>query len=551
VLFGGGGQCVAFNCPTFNDTWEYDGLAWTQRTTSPTPPARTAAMACFDTVRNRIVLTGGQGNCIPACGTTFDDVWEWNGVGWAVLPQSPRRVHSAGLAFDAALGASILFGGVAVTPLVTNQPSAETLAFGAGGNTVLVGSPMPVGPGLGALVADEARQRIVAFGSADLANPGTAATWEWGNRTWQPRTLAGQPPARTNHALAYDASRQRVVLFGGTANSGGFLADTWEFDGVAWQQVPTPAAPPPQYSHELAFDRARGVTVLYPGAFGRNELWEYNGVLWTLRPLAMPPFRYFASLGYDQRRARTVLFGGFDSQYREDTWEYDGASWVQVAAAAPPPARSYGAMTWDPVRARLVLFGGSSPTGAPLGDLWEYDGAQWTPRSATNPPAARIDAGLAWDRALARLVLFGGGSGAGRSPFRDTWELRVGCDRAGPGQVAGGGPPCACTTPPSVGGNWCVAFGTANPSALTLLLVGFGECAGQPSVLPPPVACAPSYLLQPAPATVVWSQNNPATFCFAIPAHPMFLGTSLCVQGAGLEGGACLRFTDGLVVVVE
>ena len=59
VLFGGLGVSNA----VYNDTWEYDGTAWTQRTPSPSnivPAARWAGAMAFDSSRAVTTLVGGN-----------------------------------------------------------------------------------------------------------------------------------------------------------------------------------------------------------------------------------------------------------------------------------------------------------------------------------------------------------------------------------------------------------------------------------------------------------------------------------------------------------
>jgi hypothetical protein len=72
-------------------------------------------------------------------------------------------------------------------------------------------------------------------------------------------------------------------------------------------------------------------------------------------------------MAYDERRARTVLFGGmaFGTNPRSpgapagfyaanDTWEWDGQSWQQRQPAnRPPPLTEFG-MTYDATRGRTV-----------------------------------------------------------------------------------------------------------------------------------------------------------------------------------------------------
>ena len=93
-----------------------------------------------------------------------------------------------------------------------------------------------------------------------------------------------------------------------------------------------------------------------------------------------------AAMAYDAARTRAVLFGGLDGSGRHDeTWEWDGSSWLERDVATRPPVRSHHAMAWDATRMRTVMFGGQTidASGAVvfLGDLWEYDGTNWSQRS--------------------------------------------------------------------------------------------------------------------------------------------------------------------------
>jgi hypothetical protein len=54
-----------------------------------------------------------------------------------------------------------------------------------------------------------------------------------------------------------------------------------------------------------------------------------------------PGVRNAHGLAFDARRGRVVLFGGADaSAVRDDTWEYDGRVWHNVAGRGPGRAPS-------------------------------------------------------------------------------------------------------------------------------------------------------------------------------------------------------------------
>jgi hypothetical protein len=77
----------------YGDTWEWDGVTWTERTPPSGPTPRQQHELVYDPQRQRVVLLGGQNGA-----NYVDDVWEWDGTSWAaVAPQqsAPARQFSA------------------------------------------------------------------------------------------------------------------------------------------------------------------------------------------------------------------------------------------------------------------------------------------------------------------------------------------------------------------------------------------------------------------------------------------------------------------------
>lgn len=76
-----------------NDTWAWNGTAWSQPQPSSAPPERAGAAMAFDFSTGGLVLFGGNDDTF----TMLDDVWDWNGVTWTqrtVLPGGPiARTH--------------------------------------------------------------------------------------------------------------------------------------------------------------------------------------------------------------------------------------------------------------------------------------------------------------------------------------------------------------------------------------------------------------------------------------------------------------------------
>ncbi len=114
VLFGG------LTTTEQNDTWEWNGTAWTQvcmaaPCNAALPPARQRHSLTYDSVRGKTVLFGGS----DVSGNTLGDTWEWDGATWtntvANTAAAPGGRYDAGFAFDATNRECVLFSGEAST----------------------------------------------------------------------------------------------------------------------------------------------------------------------------------------------------------------------------------------------------------------------------------------------------------------------------------------------------------------------------------------------------------------------------------------------------
>jgi hypothetical protein len=222
-----------------DDTWEWDGNAWSRHGGAVRPPARSATAMAYDARRRLAVLFGGR----SAIGGDLGDTWVWDGSIWTPIAPatSPPARREHGMAFDERRGVVVLFGGVSgsSSPIVHND------------------------------------------------------TWEWDGSTWRQRVSARVPPAGSGSTLAYDAARQRTVLFGGGSASGA-LGQTWEWDGADWI-VRTPSLSPlPRFGHALAYHHPRGQIVLFGGHVKLGSIYDFdNGDTWRYLPLAPARFATF------------------------------------------------------------------------------------------------------------------------------------------------------------------------------------------------------------------------------------------------------------------
>ncbi len=439
VRFGGGFRTNAA------DTWEWDGVEWSEVTPGPSPPGRSGHGLVYDSQRDRVVLFGGE----TGTGTftrDFRDTWVFDGERWTdVTPPtgpSPSARSGHAMVFDSARGRVVLIGGVSGFPALDQNDVWEwdgqqwtdvspSLGARAGGR--------------GSAAYDSRRGRVVFFG-----DQGPSDTWEWDGTRWRhfAATTSG-PSARAWHAMAYDAKRERTVLFGGYDFPGTSTVfdDTWEWDGAQWLRASV-AAPPARWLHTLVFDAVRSRIVLAGGVGAWTDgdplpeseeladVWTWDGSVWTeVTPVAVAPSpRIEHDMAYDKRRGRVVLFGGggvtplgnLYSPATATTWEWDGSRWVDKTPVAGPSPRFEPAIAYEPSRLRrIVLFGGIADYAPfqPFGDTWEWDGSQWTEVTppAGRSPVARFRHDLAAGHGSGRVLLFGGAD-AGAFRYADTWE---------------------------------------------------------------------------------------------------------------------------------
>jgi hypothetical protein len=278
-----------------------------------------------------------------------------------------------------------------------------------------------------AMAYDAAHGQVVLFGG-NSADPFLSDTWVWDGTNWTQKFPATSPPGRFFHAMAYDGAHGQVVLFGGYGSIGpGMpLSDTWVWDGTNWTQKFPATSPPPTLVGAMAYDAAHSEVVLFGGRGGNfTGTWVWDGTNWTEQhPATSPPLREGNSLAYDAVHGQVVMFGGEGVGFYNDTWVWDGTNWTQMFPSTSPPPRAEHGIAYDAAHGQVVVFGGF---GTPdhksrLNDTWVWDGTNWTQQSpATSPPARAVFA-MEYDAARGQVVLFAGGDTGGAS-LDDTWLL--------------------------------------------------------------------------------------------------------------------------------
>lgn len=260
VLFGG----IAF-VGTLNDTWEYDGLQWTQKAILG-PPAGSAAAMAYDSVRNVCVLFGGS--------FRRTDTWEYDGVSWkTIITTGPRARLFHAMAYDQARGVVVMTAGITGLSYFDCW-EWDGISWRA--------SQAPIPPQLWsrlghAMCYDVRRRRVILHGGGFQP---LGDTWFYDGTTWTPGPAG---PQLTHHNMAYSYDRDSVIVFGGETPIASTSDDTWELDlrTNTWSIKALPAKPPAREAAASCYDSVRERMVLFGGqgaVADFSDTWEFQAL---------------------------------------------------------------------------------------------------------------------------------------------------------------------------------------------------------------------------------------------------------------------------------
>ncbi|MEM7203353.1 MAG: hypothetical protein AAF628_24025 [Planctomycetota bacterium] len=211
-----------------NETWEWDGSAWEDRTPATGPGDRQNPAMTYDSVRQEVLLFGGYDPALATGSEYMNDLWAWDGSAWTLRATGgPIGRSWAAMAFDPDRGVAVMHGGWFTFQIYVFPVGLQT-------------------------------QAATQFD-----------TWEWDGSRW---TAKGTGPQRKAQAMAYDSARRRIVMFGGSDNRD-FRNDTYEYDGTGWDFRYTG---PPGARNEpvMAYDAGRSRMVML-GGYHSFDAWEY------------------------------------------------------------------------------------------------------------------------------------------------------------------------------------------------------------------------------------------------------------------------------------
>jgi len=405
-----------------------------------------------------------------------------------------------------------------------------------------------------AMAYDLGQGKTVLFGGAGVTPFALRNdTWTHNGTDWTLATPSTSPTGRFGASMVFDPTRNVSVLFGGIASliSIGLPSNqTWEWNGTDWTQATPTTSPAGRAHYGLAYDLARQKVVMFGGSTNpgllmtSNQTWEYDGLTWVqvaMTSAQNPGPRQYPGMTYHAGLNRTVLFGGINPQTggNSDTWMYNGSNWtIAPVLSAPPGPRNAPKMVYDHSRGVCLLQGGAVPTtGAAIDETWEFDGAQW--RQVTAPmPTSRSRFAMAYDTTAQRVVLFGG-VGPANLALTDTWTYGAFVDGLGTGCPGSNGVPLlAGATLPRIGGTFASTLTNLAASAQLGAVVAGLFAANPPTPLD-------GYGM---PGCTLWANIDAMVFLpvlsgtmtsqLGIPNDPSMFGVVVHEQGLSLDAGA-------------
>lgn len=510
----------------FNDTWVFAGGVWTELAPpGPVPYGRYNAALAYDTADGYLLLFGGYGCPNAACSPSYalNDTWEYRGGAWHELSPpgpSPSLRYSVALAFDAADGYLLLFGGRGCQ----NPPTCSS------------------------------------FG--DLGE-----TWTYGQGAWNAVSPASSPPARDSAGMDFDAADGYLLLAAGRGTA--YLSDVWEYSDPLGVGALT-ATPP-------YVDTGQSVTFSIAASGGRSPYaYAYTGLpqgcastnASTLTCTPGSPGNYTVSVHVTDQtgltRGSSLLFRVFSPPQilriqpsRPSSDVGQGVNFTATLLATSDPSENYSwtapaGMGCTPTRAPTIDCAPTraNATVAISASATDPDGQTSAPLSfspypvfadptttAPVPSAASVDVGQNVSFAASRLL-----NGSGNDTY--AWNgLPAGCATANALSVG----PCRVLVPGTTTVSLTVTDGNGgSSSAVSATFTVYPDL----EVAAPPAnrtstdvgqgvrfTATPVYGL--APYTFTWTANSSGLGC-----APSTNATLACLPSIAGSYSVSLRVTD-------
>jgi hypothetical protein len=257
-------------------------------------------------------------------------------------------------------------------------------------------------------VYDEKRKKAILFGGNKVlfgsdSNPAVFFndTWELKGTRWKKLKIKNSPSGRAEAATVYDRKNKRIILFGGYHVKNGKtnkLNDTWELKDKKWRKI-NEGQISARNGASLAFDSKLGRVVLFGGSTVNRDYGEKTGETWVLENdnwqklnIKQPANIFNSTMIYQENNQRLFRYGGWNGKGRiNETWVFSENKWTKLNLAENPPPRNHAAMVYNSKTKETILFGGHNGPEI-FGDLWIFKGGKWY-KEFEHHPIKRLDNG--------------------------------------------------------------------------------------------------------------------------------------------------------------
>lgn len=319
---------------------------------------------------------------------TLPDPGVWSVLG--VAPGQPTARSHFALAFDPKGGLGVLFGGVAANGSTLNDTWVNDGDLPT--NWIEYTDHQKISPpplADASLAFEAATGTFLLFGGRFSNGSLSGATWRFADFQWSPVPTGANssPPPQAEAPFVYDSTDGYPVL---ESSAGSTL--TWRFQSGAWSPMPGRPTPTPRQAAALVDDPVDGGVVLFGGSVSSgalNDTWTLAAGQWHRVNASGPPAVAAPRLAYDPRGPIVVLLLASRS---EAVWGFGAGQWsAWTDGSSPGPTVRTGAgFYYDSIGSFDILFGGIAPNGTTLADKWGWNvppsPAEPTLGSAAVPP---------------------------------------------------------------------------------------------------------------------------------------------------------------------
>ncbi len=388
------------------------------------PAARMRHGMVYDSIRGVTVLFGGIGSGGTVADAYRNDTWEYDGQAWTrrLTTRAPSGRTDFGMAFDRDRGRVVLFGGFTHDGINGSLRSGETWEYDGRDWTKSSSTNAPLPRSAPALFYDPVRRVTTLYGgdSDDLVNPRAGDIWTWDGTNWVQRVITGDRPqfgpfgSPGRPQMAWDEAHGYAVLPPTVLSSSAGDRATWTWDGLRWTRRPYTFAGfgvNPSIAGSgmgMVYDAYRREVVYWGGdGSDQSRLWRWTGEIWRRDEISEDVgFELNTAAAYDIRRGSIVQFGGQNSGPDPASRGLSARTWERLLADAPVILREpvvHRTTAPDRLLVRVVAAGAGSMTYQ-----WERDQvplAEGGMYSGTRTAVLSVDPSLASDSGAYRCIV--------------------------------------------------------------------------------------------------------------------------------------------------